>query len=141
MLPNATSNLPHLSPQSTSSFLPLGACKKPCWVCSMVPLVTQTVMVRGNYRSSQTADFCLNYEASVWLCIIWSRVPFLCALITSKGMILATSVAKNLALCAEIWANFQLLTAGSGTTAARHLAEAQHHKYMFWDTQPVPKIS
>lgn len=33
-----------------------------------------------------------------------------------------------------------MLTVG-GTSAAKHITEAQRHKYLFWDTQPVPKIS
>lgn len=33
-----------------------------------------------------------------------------------------------------------MLTVG-GTSAAKHITEAQRHKYLFWDTQPVPKMS
>uniref|UniRef100_A0A158Q719 Glycylpeptide N-tetradecanoyltransferase n=1 Tax=Elaeophora elaphi TaxID=1147741 RepID=A0A158Q719_9BILA len=36
---------------------------------------------------------------------------------------------------------FEMLTVGGGTSAAKHLTEAQRHKYLFWDTQPVPKIN
>ncbi|VDK72835.1 unnamed protein product [Litomosoides sigmodontis] len=35
---------------------------------------------------------------------------------------------------------FEPLTVG-GTSAAKHIIEAQRHKYLFWDTQPVPKIN
>ncbi|VDM10657.1 unnamed protein product [Wuchereria bancrofti] len=35
---------------------------------------------------------------------------------------------------------FEMLTVG-GTSAAKHITEAQRHKYLFWDTQPVPKIN
>lgn len=33
-----------------------------------------------------------------------------------------------------------MLTVG-GAPATKHMTEAQRHKYIFWDTQPVPKIS
>lgn len=34
---------------------------------------------------------------------------------------------------------FEMLAAG-GTSTAKRLDEAQRHKYLFWETQPVPKI-